>query len=132
MEAIPLQVMDLLDAMVSDSGHAMPRLRVDGGVTVNELVMQTLADLLDVPVDRALVPESTALGAAYLAGYATGVWSQPADLPALKGVSRTFKPAPDAKDRYADLKAPLGGGCEALPALGTRVANASTTSRSVP
>ncbi len=104
MEAIPLQVMDLLDAMVSDSGHAMPRLRVDGGVTVNELVMQTLADLLDVPVDRALVPESTALGAAYLAGYATGVWSQPADLPALKGVSRTFKPAPDAEERFAELR----------------------------
>jgi len=104
MEAIPLQVMDLLDAMVSDSGHAMPRLRVDGGVTVNGLVMQTLADLLNVPVHRALVPESTALGAAYLAGYATGVWSQSADLPALTGVSRTFEPAPDAKERFADLR----------------------------
>ena len=104
MEAIPLQVMDLLEAMVADSGHAMARLRADGGVTVNELVMQTLADLLGVPVDRALVPESTALGAAYLAGYATGVWSQPADLPALRGVSRTFEPTPDAKRRHADLK----------------------------
>jgi len=104
MESIPLQVMDLVDAMVADSGHAMPALRVDGGVTVNELVMQTLADLLNVPVNRALVPESTALGAAYLAGLATGVWSTPTDLPALTGVSRTFEPAPDAVERFTGLK----------------------------
>jgi glycerol kinase len=104
MESIPLQVMDLVGAMVADSGHAMPALRVDGGVTVNELVMQTLADLLNVPVNRALVPESTALGVAYLAGLATGVWSAPSDLPALTGVSRTFEPAEDALDRFAGLK----------------------------
>lgn len=104
MESIPLQVMDLIDAMVSDSGHALPRLRVDGGVTVNELVMQTLADLLGVPIDRALVPESTALGAAYLAGLASGVWETPADLPALTGVSRTFEPGADAVEHYAELK----------------------------
>ena len=104
MEAIPLQVVDLVGAMVADSGHEIPALRVDGGVTVNVLVMQTLADLLGVPVDRALVPESTALGAAYLAGLAVGVWSEPADLPALKGVSRTFEPAPDAAERFARLR----------------------------
>lgn len=104
MEAIPLQVMDLVGAMVSDSGHALPALRVDGGVTVNELVMQTLADLLNVPVDRALVAESTALGAAYLAGLAMGVWTQPSDLPAMTGVSRTFTPSLGAEDRFADLK----------------------------
>lgn len=104
MEAIPLQVMDLAGAMVTDSGHAMPALRVDGGVTVNELVMQTLADLLMVPVNRALVAESTALGAAYLAGHAVGVWSEPADLPALVGVSRTFEPQDGSCERYADLK----------------------------
>jgi len=104
MESIPLQVMDLVEAMVTDSGHALPRLRVDGGVTVNELVMQTLADLLGVPIDRALVPESTALGAAYLAGLATGVWERPSDLPALTGVSRTFEPSDGASERYAELK----------------------------
>ncbi len=104
MEAIPLQVMDLIEAMVNDSGHALPRLRVDGGVTVNELVMQTLADLLGVPIDRALVPESTALGAAYLAGLASGVWEKPGDLPALTGVSRTFEPGADAVEHYAELK----------------------------
>jgi glycerol kinase len=104
MESIPLQVMDLVGAMVTDSGHGLPKLRVDGGVTVNELVMQTLADLLEVPVDRALVPESTALGAAYLAGVATGVWSDPSQLPALVGVSRTFSPSADATEHYAELK----------------------------
>jgi len=104
MESIPLQVMDLVGAMVAESGHQMPALRVDGGVTVNELVMQTLADLLGVPVNRALVAESTALGAAYLAGYATGVWTRPEDLPAMTGISRTFTPSPDASERYADLK----------------------------
>jgi len=104
MESIPLQVMDLVGAMVADSGHAMPALRVDGGVTVNELVMQTLSDLLNVPVNRALVAESTALGAAYLAGLATGVWTQPSDLPAMTGVSRTFEPSPGAEERFADLK----------------------------
>jgi len=104
MESIPLQVMDLVGAMASDSGHAMPALRVDGGVTVNELVMQTLADLLMVPVTRALVAESTALGAAYLAGRAVGIWSAPGDLPALTGVSRTFEPTPGSDVRLADLK----------------------------
>jgi glycerol kinase len=104
MEAIPLQVMDLIGAMVEHSGHAMPSLRVDGGVTVNVLVMQTLADLLNVPVQRALVPESTALGVAYLAGRAVGIWSSPAELPVLTGVDHTFEPAPDATKRFADLK----------------------------
>jgi glycerol kinase len=104
MDSIPLQVRDLAGAMAEDSGHAMPSLRVDGGVTVNELVMQTLADLLGVPVNRALVAESTALGVAYLAGLAIGVWETPADLPALTGVSRTFEPAPGSRERYADLK----------------------------
>jgi glycerol kinase len=82
----------------------MPSLRVDGGVTVNTLVMQTLADLLGVPVQRAAMPESTALGVAYLAGRATGVWSSPEDLPVLTAVDRTFEPAPDANARFAHLK----------------------------
>jgi glycerol kinase len=104
MESIPLQVMDLIGAMVADSGHEMPALRVDGGVTVNTLVMQTLADLLGVPVHRALVPESTALGVAYLAGLATGAFSSPADLPVLRGVSTTFEPSPGAAEHYATLR----------------------------
>lgn len=104
MESIPLQVMDLIAAMVADSGHEIPALRVDGGVTVNTLVMQTLADLVGVPVHRALVPESTALGVAYLAGLATSVFTSSADLPALTGVSRTFEPSPDAAEHFATLR----------------------------
>ena len=104
MEAIPLQVGDLIGAMAADSGHAIPLLRVDGGVTVNELVMQTLADVLDIPVDRALVAESTALGAAYLAGLAVGVFRGPEDLPVLRGVSKTFTPDAAAQARLADLR----------------------------
>ncbi len=90
--------------MEADSGHEIAQLRVDGGVTVNELVMQILADVLGRDVLRAQVAESTALGAAYLAGLATGVWSSPADLPALTGVDKTFSPAPHAAEDYAHLK----------------------------
>jgi glycerol kinase len=104
MEAIPLQVADLIGAMAADSGYSIPELRVDGGVTVNELVMQTLADVLAIPVDRALVAESTALGAAYLAGLAVGVFSGPEDLPVLRGVSKTFTPDPADEIRLADLR----------------------------
>jgi len=104
MEAIPLQVSDLIGAMIADSGHEIAQLRVDGGVTVNELVMQILADVLGRDVLRAQVAESTALGAAYLAGRATGVWESPADLPALTGVDRQFTPSPHAAEDYARLK----------------------------
>ena len=104
MEAIPLQVADLIGTMATDSGHPITLLRVDGGVTVNELVMQTLADVLSLPVDRALVAESTALGAAYLAGLAVGVFTSPEDLPVLRGVGKTFTPDPSDKVRLADLR----------------------------
>jgi len=104
MEAIPLQVADLIGAMVEDSGHEIEQLRVDGGVTVNELVMQILADVLGRDVLRAQVAESTGLGAAYLAGLATGVWSGPAELPVLFGVDKSFTPSPRAAEDYAHLK----------------------------
>jgi glycerol kinase len=104
MEAIPLQVGDLICAMAKDSGRDIPSLRVDGGVTVNELVMQTLADVLGIPVDRALIAESTALGAAYLAGLAVGVYAGPSDLPVLRGISKTFAPDAEAVVRLADLR----------------------------
>ncbi len=96
MEAIPLQLSDLMEAMTSESGYALHVLRADGGVTVNTLVMQTLADVLGIDVACAEMAESTALGAAYLAGKAVGVWSEPDDLPMLRGVARTYHPAHDA------------------------------------
>lgn len=95
MDAIPLQLADLMDAMIGESGHALHSVRADGGVTVNTLVMQTLADVLDIEVHCAEMSESTALGAAYLAGLAVGVWSGPEDLPMLRGVAQTYEPVRD-------------------------------------
>ena len=104
MESIPLQVGDLIGAMTADSGHSLHSLRADGGVTVNSLVMQTLADVLGIRVETAALAESTGLGAAYLAGLAVGVWSKPDDLPMLSTVGRTFEPDPAAGDRIAHLQ----------------------------
>lgn len=104
MESIPLQVGDLLNAMIEDSGRELMSIRVDGGVTVNALVMQTLADVIGIRVQVAAMAESTALGAAYLAGLATGVWGGPEDLPMLVGVARTFEPDQQATVRLADLR----------------------------
>ena len=104
MESIPLQVGDLMGAMTADSGHALHSLRADGGVTVNTLVMQTLADVLGIRVETAALAESTALGAAYLAGLAVGVWSKPEDLAILRAVGHTFEPNPAASDHIAHLR----------------------------
>jgi glycerol kinase len=74
LESIAYQVADLLDAMRLDSGDAVPELRVDGGAATNDSLMQFQADILGVPVIRPAVTETTALGAAYLAGLAAGFW----------------------------------------------------------
>ena len=79
--------------MQADSGITLTELRVDGGATANNLLMQSQADLLGVPVVRPKVLETTALGAAYLAGLATGYWSTPADIAANWQVDRRFEPA---------------------------------------
>ena len=75
LEAICFQTRDVLDAMTNDSGVRLDVLKVDGGATVNDLLMQLQADLLGVPVVRPVVSETTALGAAYAAGLAVGVWN---------------------------------------------------------
>ncbi|MDQ3157759.1 MAG: glycerol kinase GlpK [Actinomycetota bacterium] len=80
LEAICYQSRDVVDAMAKDSGVALQVLKVDGGVTANELCMQIQADILGVPVSRPEVPETTALGAAYAAGLAVGYWSGPDEL----------------------------------------------------
>jgi glycerol kinase len=74
LEAVAYQTRDVVDAMEKDSGIEMSELRVDGGMVANELLMQFQADILNVPVVRPAVTETTALGAAYAAGLATGVW----------------------------------------------------------
>ncbi len=74
MDAIAHQSVEVLRAMEADAGVAIPELRVDGGATVNDLLMQGQSDLLGIPVVRPEVTETTALGAAYLAGLAVGYW----------------------------------------------------------
>ena len=92
LEAICLQSADVFSAMQADSGIALSELRVDGGATANNLLMQMQADVLGVPVVRPRVTETTALGAAYLAGLAVGVWASAAELSAQWAVDRRFEP----------------------------------------
>jgi glycerol kinase len=92
LDSIALQVADILDVMQKDSGINVKELRVDGGAAANNLLMQSQADLLGVPVVRPVVTETTALGAAYLAGLATGYWSSPDDVKANWQVERRFEP----------------------------------------
>lgn len=104
LESIAYQVTDLLQAMEADSGIKLSELRVDGGATVNNLLMQFQSDLLQVPVVRPHVTETTALGAAYLAGLALGYWKDQDEIAAQWGVERRFEPAM-APARVAELRA---------------------------
>jgi glycerol kinase len=96
LESIVFQVADALEAMQQDSaagaGTALPALRVDGGAAVNDLMMQFQADVLGVPVIRPQVTETTALGAAYLAGLATGFWGSESELTAQRQQDVRFEP----------------------------------------
>jgi glycerol kinase len=92
LEGIALQVADVLEVMKQDSGIMMNELRVDGGACANGLLMQFQADVLQVPVVRPKVTETTALGAAYLAGLATGFWKSREDVHQAWQVDRTFEP----------------------------------------
>jgi glycerol kinase len=102
LEAIAFQSAELLSAMQSDASQPLIELRVDGGATVNDLLMQFQADLLGVPVVRPRVTETTALGAAYLAGLATGFWSSPEALAAGWQAERVFEPS-ISRDQAGDL-----------------------------
>jgi glycerol kinase len=93
LEAIAFQSADVLAAMQRDAERPLTELRVDGGASVNDLLMQFQADLLGVPVVRPRVTETTALGAAYLAGLGVGVWGSQAELAAAWRVDRRFEPA---------------------------------------
>ncbi len=93
LESITFQVADLLEAMGADAGVPLTELRVDGGAANNNTLMQTQADLLGVPVVRPAVTETTALGAAYLAGLATGFWSSVDEITGQWRVDRRFEPA---------------------------------------
>jgi len=93
LEAIAFQSAELIEAMAADSSIALTELRVDGGATASNLLMQTQANLLGVPVVRPRVTETTALGAAYLAGLAVGFWSSEAEIASLWSRDRVFEPA---------------------------------------
>jgi glycerol kinase len=93
LEAICYQTREVLDAMREDAGVALSSLRVDGGAVRNDFLMQLQADILGIPVVRPTVSETTALGAAYAAGLAVGMWRDLADLRANWAVDRVFEPA---------------------------------------
>ena len=103
LESIALQSADIFGAMVSDSGIALRELRVDGGASRNNMLMQMQADFLGVPVVRPRITETTALGAAYLAGLATGFWSGADEVASQWAVDRRFEPAMPADARAAKL-----------------------------
>jgi glycerol kinase len=106
LEAVCFQTHDLLDAMRSDCpAAARTVLRVDGGMVASDWTMQRLADILDAPVDRPSVLETTALGAAYLAGYHCGFYPPPAEFAKAWVLDRRFAPAMDAATRQRKLSA---------------------------
>ena len=95
LEATAFQTREVLDAMNADSGVDLTALKVDGGMVFNDLLMQFQADVLDVPVIRPRVTETTALGAAYAAGLAVGFWKNTDELRNNWGVDKTWRPAAD-------------------------------------
>jgi glycerol kinase len=98
LEGIAFQVADVLEVMKQDSGTPIHELRVDGGACANNLLMQFQADILQVPVQRPKVIETTALGAAYLAGLAVGLWKDTTDVERAWQVERTFTPQMSASE----------------------------------
>ena len=104
LEAIAFQVRDVVDAMVAEGGLELPELSVDGGASVNDLLCQLQADQLGVPVRRPEVRETTALGAAFLAGLATGVWSSTGELAETWRLDRRFTPTPGERDSGAHAR----------------------------
>jgi glycerol kinase len=92
LESIAYQTRDVLEAMRADSGLTLQTLRVDGGATGNDFLLQFQADILGVPVQRPAVTETTALGAAYLAGLATGFWSSLDEIARQWAIEKTFEP----------------------------------------
>jgi glycerol kinase len=99
LEATAFQTREVVDAMHADSGVKLAELRVDGGMVVNDLLMQFQADILDVPVVRPAITETTALGAAYAAGLAVGYWADEAELARQWSEDRRWTPAMAADDR---------------------------------
>ncbi len=99
LESIAYQTRDVIEAMRADSGLALQALRVDGGAVRNDFLMQFQADILGVPVQRPVVTETTALGAAYLSGLASGFWSSQEEIAQQWAVEKTFEPHMSTEQR---------------------------------
>jgi glycerol kinase len=91
----------VLDAMTADSGLHISELKVDGGATTNDLLMQIQADVLGIPVERPIDQETTVRGAAYLAGLGAGIWSDRVDIERQRRLERRFEPAISKDERDA-------------------------------
>ena len=104
LESIAYQVNDVVHAMQADSGISLSTLNVDGGASANDFLMQVQADICNAPVNRPECVETTAMGAAYLAGLAVGYWKDKEDVGKNWAIDKTFKPSITEEDRMARIK----------------------------
>lgn len=125
LDSIAYQVRDVILAMESDTAHPMPELRADGGAAANPYLMQFQADILGKPVLRPAMTETTALGAAMLAGLATGVWQSQDDLALFHRSTKVFEP----RMQPAERERLLAGWHDAVSRVLTRVSSSSDTNR---
>ena len=104
LESIAYQVNDVLEAMKADSGIELAALKVDGGASANDFLMQTQSDVINAPVNRPVCVETTAMGAAYLAGLAVGYWANKEEVVKNWAIDTTFTPSITPEDREARVK----------------------------
>ncbi|RXJ49784.1 glycerol kinase GlpK [Gelidibacter gilvus] len=104
LESIAYQVMDILKAMEADSGISIEELRVDGGATINDMLMQFQADVLDTETVRPKIVETTAMGAAFLAGLAVGYWKNPEEIQEIWQTDQRFKPNNERENIEKEIK----------------------------
>ena len=104
LESLAYQVNDVLEAMKADSGIELAALKVDGGASANDFLMQTQADIINAPVNRPQCVETTAMGAAYLAGLAVGYWSSKEDVIKNWAIDKTFEPKIEAAEREKRIR----------------------------
>ena len=99
LQSLAYQSRDVVDTMNKDTGMPIPALRVDGGAANNDYLMQFQADILGIPIERAANLETTAMGAAFFAGLATGFWNSTDELQSIVKVGKRFEPTMDVSDR---------------------------------
>ena len=104
LDSLCYQTNDVLRAMEADSGIRLAALKVDGGASANNYLMQTQSDIIDAPVKRPRCVETTAMGAAYLAGLAVGYWDSPEAVKKNWDIDRVFQPAIGAEDRQMRIR----------------------------